>query len=283
MQLSPRYIRCDLIKTFFRILMCLGLIVIAAGMLYPLVFMILGSFKSSSEVLTIHPTFIPQKVIYDNYIEVARIIPLVRNISNSIIVTVSVTFLTAIISALAGYVFGKYRFPGRDVMFFLVLATMMIPVAVTLIPLFMLCSSLGWVNTYQGLIIPVCLNPFGIYLVTQFAKGIPSDYLDAGRIDGLSELRIFFNIALPLLKPPIAALVILTFYQEWDSLLWPMVIAQDPAYWTLPIGIQTVGFSRGTNFGAHLAIASISVAPILIIYIIFQKQFVRGVVLSGIK
>jgi multiple sugar transport system permease protein len=234
-------------------------------------------------MLTMNPSFLPREWTLVNYRQASNVFNILRCFANSVIVSTSVTLLVIFSSSLSGYVFAKFRYPGREFLFVIVLVCLMVPAAVTLIPLFLLVKDLGWVNTYAGLIVPVAISPFGIYLVRQFSLGIPSDYIDAARVDGLSEFWIWLRIVTPFLKPVMSILVILTFFVQWDNLLWPMVIAQSPKVWTLPLGIMTVRYAGSGGFGAYIASATVSIVPILIVYAIFQREFKRGVTLTGLR
>jgi multiple sugar transport system permease protein len=250
---------------------------------FPFIWMILGSFKPVSEVLTISPTFLPRNFTWGNYKEASNVFNIPRCFINSVIVSSGITVLVIFTSSLAGYVFAKFRYPGRNFLFVLVLICLMVPIPVLLIPLFLVVKTFGWVNTYWGLIIPMGANAFGIYLVRQFSLGIPNDYIDAARVDGLKEFLIYLRVILPLLKPVVSALVILNFFVQWDNLLWPLVIAQKPRVWTLPIGIMTTRYALSGGFGAYLASATVAIVPVLIIYVFFQRELKRGITLTGLK
>jgi multiple sugar transport system permease protein len=250
---------------------------------FPFFWMILGSFKPVSEVLTIHPTILPRQFTWNNYKEASNVFNIPRTFANSLIVCTCITVLVIFTSSLAGYVFAKFQYPGRNVLFVLVLICLMVPIPVILIPLFLVVKTLGWVNTYLGLIVPLGISAFGIYLVRQFALGVPSDYVDAARVDGLSEFSIYLRIVIPLLKPVISALVILNFFVQWDNLLWPLVVAQKPRVWTLPVGIMTTRYALSGGFGAYLASATVAIVPVLAVYFIFQRELKRGITLAGLK
>jgi multiple sugar transport system permease protein len=194
-----------------------------------------------------------------------------------------ITVLTLFTSSLSGYVFAKFEFPGRNRIFILVLAMMMIPFSITLIPSYALMVRFHWINNYLALIIPVAFNPFGIFLMRQFMHGIPNELLDAARIDGSGEWQIFFRIVLPLSTAGLAALGILTFIGQWDNFLWPLVIIDDPDLYTIPLGLAQFRGRVGTNVGGLAAAAMVAVLPVLIMYLFAQRRFIEGITLSGLK
>ncbi len=253
-------------------------------MVAPFYWMIVTSFKPRSEVLVFPPTWWPSEPTLAPWRELTEL----RGgfhifFRNSVFVTVSTTLLVLFTSAVSGYVFAKFEFPGRRVLFVILLSMMMIPFNVSLIPLYQLMANLKWTNSYWALIIPSVYSPFGIFLMRQFMHSIPSDLMDAARIDGASEWRIFFRIVLPLSTAAIGALGIFTFMGVWDDFLWPLVILDEPSLYTLPLGLSQLRGRFGSDVGTMTAGATVSVLPILIVYFFAQRRFIEGIALTGLK
>ncbi|WP_320130635.1 carbohydrate ABC transporter permease [uncultured Sphaerochaeta sp.] len=217
-----------------------------------------------------------------NYIKVIKNFNILVNLRNSIIVTFSACILNGLISSMAAYAFAKKHFPFRDKLFAIYLATLMIPGQVTMIPVFIIMKNLGLMNTYIALILPI-INAFGVFLIRQFMVSLPNDLLDAARIDGCGENRIFFTIVIPLVQPVLVSLVIFTFISSWNDFLWPLIIASKPSMKTLTLAIAALEGSYSTNYGLVMAGATFTFFPPFILYMFLQKQFVEGIALSGIK
>lgn len=250
----------------------------------PFVWMILGSFKTQGELLKVPPTWWPQTPTLDNYRQLFSKESFPRYFFNSTLVAVCVTAGNVIFCSMVGYALAKLTFRGRKLVFTLVMGTLLIPGMVTFVPLFVLVANLGLVDSYPGLILPFLVTPFGVFLMRQFIIGLPDELLDAGRVDGASELRIFRQIILPLCGPGVATLGILTFLGSWNNFLWPLVVAQTQEHYTLPVALAL--FSTGqnvTNYGLLLAGATVVVVPIVIVFLIFQRRFIEGIASTGIK
>jgi multiple sugar transport system permease protein len=202
---------------------------------------------------------------------------------NSFFVATVVTAIRLLTSALAGYVFAKFRFPGNRIIFLMILSVMMIPGPVFLLPTYQIVRYLGMLNSYWALIVPSLYTPFGIFLMRQYMHSIPTDLVDAARIDGCSEYRIFFQIVLPLCGPVIAALGIFEFMWNWDNLLWPLVVLNKRKLYTLPIGLALFSNHRGSDYALIMAGSTIAVIPVIIVYLIFQRWFIQGIALTGMK
>jgi multiple sugar transport system permease protein len=249
-----------------------------------IVWMFLGSLKSASEIVRMPPTILPENPSLESFMTVLSEHAFGRYFFNSVVVAVPVVLLVLFTSSLAGFVFAKYQFPGKEVIFTAILGTMMIPAAVTLLPLFRLVSEFGWADTYQALILPTAVSAFGIFLMRQFIEDMPDELIDAGRIDGASDWWIYARIVLPLSTSALSALAIFTFLGNWDSYLWPLVIIYKPAMRTLPVGLTyLMGWSSRPRYDLFLTGATITVVPVIVFYSIFQRQFVRGVALTGLK
>lgn len=252
-------------------------------MVLPIAIMITTSLKMPEKVFAIPVEWIPNPIRWENYSEAAKIAPLARYLFNSIFVGVGTSALILITSALAGYGFAKYRFKGRESLFIAVLSTMMIPFQVIMIPLFVIVRDFGWLNSYAGLILPMAVSAFGVFMMRQFILTIPNELIDAARIDGASEPRIFFGIILPLCKGPLTALGIITFLDNWNSLLWPLIIITHEEMRPFALGLSDFQNSYGTAYHYVLAAATVATLPILVAFLALQKQFIRGVLLSGMK
>ena len=250
----------------------------------PFVWMILGGFKTQGELLRVPPTWWPENPTLDNYRSLFSQQGFLRYFANSTFVAVCVTTANVIFCSMVGYALAKLTFRGKKLVFALVMGTLMVPGMVTFVPLFVLVTNLGLTDTYLGLILPFLVTPFGVFLMRQFIVGLPDDLLDAGRIDGAGELRIFRQIILPLCGPAVATLGILTFLGSWNSFLWPLVVAQTQEHYTLPVALAL--FANGqnvTNYGLLLAGATVVVVPILVVFLIFQRRFIEGIATTGIK
>jgi multiple sugar transport system permease protein len=258
----------------------LGAIVMVA----PFYWTFITSFKSREEVLVFPPTWWPKEPTLQHWLfEDMSIGSFPIFFRNSLFVTITITLFILFTSALVGYIFAKHQFKGRDLMFLGVLSMMMIPFNISIIPLYALIVDLHWNNTYWALIIPSIFSPFGIFLMRQFMFSIPNELIDAARIDGASELGIFLRIILPLSTAPLAALAIFTFVFQWDDFLWPLVVIDDPALYTLPLGLSQFRGRTGTNVGELAAASMVAVLPVLIVYFLAQRRFIEGIALTGLK
>ncbi|MDQ3412396.1 MAG: carbohydrate ABC transporter permease, partial [Chloroflexota bacterium] len=261
-------------------------IVLAIGagiMVLPFVYMISTSFKSTSEVFAVPLQWIPELLRWDNYTTALREYAIGRYFLNSLVVGVAVTALNLLTCSLAGYSFAKFTYRGRDLLFGVVLATMMIPLASMIIPLYLVVRDLGWIDSYWGLIIPAGTSAFGIFLMRQHMLAIPNDLLEAARLDGGSEPRIFLEIVLPLSRTALASLAIFIFMWNWDSFLWPLLVVTQDELRTLPLGVALFESSYGTNYPQLMAIAFLAMIPVLIVFLLLQRHFIQALTMSGIK
>jgi len=249
----------------------------------PFVYMLSTSLKSLNEVFATPVQWIPSELRWDNFSTAWREHPIERYFKNSIIVAVSVTFLNLLTCSLAGYAFAKFSFPGRNLMFGIVLATLMIPLASMIIPLFMVVKTLGWVDTYWGLILPAGTSAFGIFLMRQHMLTIPNDLIEAARLDGASEPRIFGGLILPMSKTALSSLAIFIFMWNWDSFFWPLLVTTNEKYRTLPLGIALFESSYGTNYPQLMAVALMAMLPVLIVFLVLQRNFIEALTMSGVK
>jgi len=262
-----------------------GLALGAFFMLLPFAWMIVSSFMSAAEIMARPLRWLPAELQLRNYEALAAAIPLGNMYANSLIVTISITVGVLLTSSLAGYGFAKFHFPGRDILFVLVLATMMIPFFVVLIPIFFLVRQLGWMDSYLGLIVPNIVTAFGIFLMRQYMLTLPDELLDAARIDGASELAIYWRIALPLAGPALGALAILAFVYHWNSFLWPLVVIRSRELATIPIGLNSlrVYASSPEVINLQMAGAALAIIPVVAVFAVLQRHFVRGIALTGLK
>jgi ABC-type glycerol-3-phosphate transport system permease component len=254
-------------------------------MLFPMVWMLFSMFKTEQEMFDYPPRLLPREFS----LEVLQYMWSQRNFSrmflNSSIVATTVTVLTVLTSAYIGFVWAKYEFRYRDLLFYLVVATMMIPLPVLLIPHFQIVLWLQWVNTYQALIVPFALSAFGIFLMRQFMQAFPDELLEAARLDGASALRTFLQIVLPTMAPACAALGTITFLHQWESLLWPIVVANASEMQTLSVGLAsfTSQTAENSTLMNPFAGAFIAAAPLIVMFLLFQRKIVQGIAITGLK
>jgi multiple sugar transport system permease protein len=260
-----------------------GLAVGAVIMLAPLVWMVLASFKSLPEILTYPPTLLPKSLRTANYETVLTQSNYPRYFLNSVIVALVSVASILVTSSLAGYAFAKFQFPGRNILFILVLATLMIPFQVRVIPLYVLVSDLGLLNSYAGLVLPSLVDAFGIFLMRQFIQSIPTDLMDAARADGASEPRIFLSIVLPLVTPALSALAIFTLIVSWESFLWPLLVASSTELYTLPLGLSQFAGKFLTRVDLQMAASTLTVLPLLAVFLVMQRRFIEGIATTGGK
>ena len=253
--------------------------------LYPMFWMIITSFKTYSESLTWPPSVFPRKFILSNYQLVFSTPNFFRYFLNSCIYAIGGTFLAVLFSSMGGYGFAKYKFKGQHVLFVIILATMMVPGQVTLIPVFLICKLFGWIDTYLGLIIPGLAGAFGLFMIRQFAMGVPNDFFEAARIDGAGEFRIYTTVFIPLILPALTTLVVLDFMARWNDLFWPLIILNSNKMRTMQLALTTLFRTlQDTRWSELCAALTIAAMPVLILYSSFQKYFTRGIVLtSGVK
>jgi multiple sugar transport system permease protein len=252
-------------------------------MVLPFLWMVSTSFKPEREVFTFPPSFLPHNITIANYTALFQRLNFARYFLNTVLVAACTTCFGLFINSLAGYAFAKIPFPGRDGLFVLILATLMVPGSVTVIPSFLVIKAMGLVNTYFGLIIPGLANAFGIFLLRQFIKTIPDELIEAAQIDGASEFWIFTRVILPLAKPALATLGLFTFMGSWNSFFWPLIIATDEKVYTLPVAIAVLSGQYGGEFALQMAGATVVVAPILIVFLFLQRYYISGIAMTGIK
>lgn len=265
----------------------IGLLVLLIGgvwMLLPLGWMLSASLMPLSEVIKVPPVwFAPTKYTVGNFSEVWFNIGFWRFSLNSAFVALTITTCQLLTSTMAGFAFARYEFPGRTVIFIVILSTLMIPFQVIMIPLFIMMAKMGLVNTYWGMIVPAIVTPFGIFLMRQFMLSVPKSLLEAARIDGASEPYIYARIMLPLSKPAIAALTIFTFLSAWDDFLWPLIIINSKQKWTLPIAMSRFTEQYISQTHLQMAGAAVMFLPVLFVFLLMQRNFIEGVAMTGLK
>lgn len=261
-----------------------GIVLTIGGILFllPFVWMILSSFKPENEVVQIPPTLWPNQFTIENFKNLFENMNFGVYLKNTLII-VLFSFFGLFLNAMAGFAFAKYKFKGRQTLFMMVLATMMIPGQVTMIPVYLILNSIGLTNTMVGIVLPTLVGAFNIFLFRQFMSTIPDELLEATRLDGAGEFRILMQIVLPISKPILAVQAILTFIAGWNSFLWPLIIANDEKLYTLSVGLSLLKGQYGGNYALQMAGAAFMVVPIMAIFIYFQKHIIENFSISGMK
>jgi multiple sugar transport system permease protein len=250
----------------------------------PTIWMLGASLMTSAELFSPTIRLLPSEPRIDNYITVFAQFNFARYLTNSIIVTGSVIVLNLIFCPMVGYGLAKFKFPGRNVLFLFIMATIMVPFAAILIPLYLLVRDLGWINSYQAMIVPFAMTAIGVFLMRQFAYSIPDDYIEAARIDGASELGIYLRIIVPLMQPAMITLAIITFVLVWDEFLWVLVVTTTDQYRTLPIGLVKFREAYQTRWELIMAGSTVAAAPAVLLFVLLQRRFLEGIAsLSGMK
>ncbi|EAH0802334.1 carbohydrate ABC transporter permease [Listeria monocytogenes] len=251
-------------------------------MILPFIWMVLSSLKTDAEILKIPPTIWPETFTLDNFTKLFTEMDFAIYLKNTLII-VFFSFFGLFLNAMAGCGFAKFKFKGKNKLFYLVLATMMIPGQVTMIPVYLLLNAAGLTNTMTGIVLPGLVGAFGIFLFRQFMSTISDDLLEAARLDGASEFYIFWRIVIPISRPVLAVQGILTFIAGWNSFLWPLIIANDEKFYTLSVGLQLLKGQYGSNYALQMAGATFMVIPIILIFMTFQKYILKGFNVSGMK
>ncbi len=263
----------------FFALLCLSLVFT----LFPFIWMLSTSFKSPGEIFSQTPTFIPVQATFDNYRNLLQSAALGRSFLNSLVFAIGMTILSVLCNAMAAYGFAKLSFPGREKIFALLLLTMIVPGQVTMMPVFLILKTLGFLNSFVGLIIPGIASVFGIYMLRQFMQAIPEEILEAARIDGCSEYRIFFSIMLPLCRPVLATLAIFSFIGAWNEFFWPLVIMLRDDMQTLPVALANLNGQFNTDWGLLMAGSVLVVVPVILVFLLAQKHYIKGIAAGGVK
>lgn len=269
--------------TFGRIVIYILMILGAITMFFPFIWMVLSSLKGQTELLQTPPTFFPKDLVLGNYKKVLEMMPFAQYYANSLITASLNTLIGIFTSALGGYVFAKYHFRGKELLFWLFISCMMIPYDTLMVPLYKSMVGLNWNNTYLVLTIPYFVNIFGLFLMRQFMDSIANDYIEASVIDGCGQYKTFFKIVFPMVKPAVAALVVCLFMGSYNSFLWPLISVNSRDLFTLPVGMAALQSDRGRQIDLIMAASTMAVVPIFLIFCVAQKQFVTGLTMGGVK
>lgn len=255
----------------------------ALTMVLPFLWMLSTAFKTSEETFRYPPTLIPEIVTFENFAKAWRAAPFGRYYLNSLLVTVTVTVSQVLLCSLAGFVFAKFRFWGRGVLFTLVLAKLMIPMQVLIVPLYLLIIRLHLKDSLAGIILPDVMGAFGIFMLRQFIMSLPDELLDSARLDGCSDLGIFWRIILPLMRPALSTFAIIIFMNIWNDFLWPLIVISSPDKRTLPLGLAVFADEYLTSYNLAMAGTLIVLVPVIVVFAIFQRQIIDNVARSGLR
>lgn len=271
-------------KILADILLYAFLIFISIFMILPFVWMLSTSFKLPQDIFGYPPRLIPENPVLDNYFYIFQEKNLLRVLANTFFVALSTTLLSLFFTALGGYGFAKFNFLGKNILFALLLATMIIPGAVMMVPSFVIMRELGWVDKFWPLIVPGAANAFGIFFFRQYISTINDELMDAARIDGASEFKIFWSIILPIIAPGMTSLGLIFFMRSWNDYLGPLIYLKSPQLHTITLAINALSGSAGlTAWGEQMAMSVVSLIPLLIIFLIFQRRFVEGIMAGAVK
>lgn len=259
------------------------LVVGALVMFFPIYWIFATAIRPADQLFNGTFDLIPESFVWSNFVESWNKLPFALFYINSIAIAVIAVVVTVFINLLAGYTFAKYRFPGRDILFFMLLATLMIPIQVIMVPEFLVVAKLGWVNTWWGVLVPRAAEAFGIFMVRQFMVSIPDELIQAARLDGAGEFQIFWKIILPNSWPVVAVLTIFTFMWRWNDFSWPLIVLQDQTSYTVPLGLNLMKGLYFTDWTGIMSMSLVSILPMLIIFVFFQRYFVQGISSSGLK
>ncbi len=251
--------------------------------LAPLAWMVSASFMPAGDANSYPPRLLPRVFTTEHYVALFTRLHLARAFANSAIVAVSATLVSLVVNALAGYAFAKLRFAGRDRTFQILLGALVIPAQVGMLPLFLLLKAMGLVNTMVAVVIPFMASVFGIFMIRQYALSIPDELLDAARVDGASEGRIFVSIVLPVLKPILVTLAVFTFLSAWNEFMWPLIVLSDDAKYTLPVALASLSGEHVQDTELMMAGSVLTVLPVVIVFLALQRAYIRGVMLGSVK
>jgi len=256
----------------------------AAIMIVPFLWMISSSLKSQFQIFLTPPVWIPNPAIWSNYPDALNALPFGQAYLNSFIVATIVVVSTLVTSSMAAYSFARIQFPFRDVLFVLFLAMLMVPIQVTIIPLFLIMKNLGWVNSLASIIVPFSLfNAFGVFLLRQFIKGMPIEMEEAAIVDGANRWTLYWRITLPLIKPALSALAIFTFLGQWNNFFYPLIMLSSPDKFTVPLMLNQFRGEYTVDWALMMAASAIAIIPVLIVYVIGQRYIIEGIAITGLK
>lgn len=260
-----------------------ALVALAVVALAPLAWMLSVSVMPQGEASAFPPPLLPPALTFDNYQALFARAGMGRYFANSLIVSGAITLGALLVNTMAGYAFAKLRFRGRDRLFQVLLAALVIPAQVAMLPLFLMMKGMGLVNSFGAVIIPALATVFGIFLVRQYARSIPDELLEAARIDGAGEFRIFFQIVLPMLKPVLVTLTIFTFMAAWNDFMWPLIVLTDQDNYTLPVAIAALSREHVQDVEMMMAGAVVTVIPVLLLFLALQRYYIQGLLLGSVK
>lgn len=260
-----------------------ALVVLMVLTLTPLLWMVSASLMPQGEASTYPPPLVPSRFTFEHYRALFTQLNLDRYFFNSTLIALAVTAISLLFNSMAGYAFAKFRFPGRNRIFRFLLAALVIPAQVAMLPLFLLLKQMGLINTYWGVIIPGMVTIFGIFLVRQYALSIPDDLLDAARMDGASEWRIYWSVVLPLCRPILVTLAIFTFMTAWNDFMWPLIVLNDNSMYTLPVALANMSGEHVQDTELMMAGAVLTVLPVLLVFVVLQKHYIDGIMLGSVK
>jgi alpha-1,4-digalacturonate transport system permease protein len=261
----------------------LFLVIGAALMVFPLYWMFATAVRPKKEIFGGGFDLVPSTLAWSNFSEAWNKLPWDQFYINSIAIALIAVVVTVFINLLAGYTFAKYKFPGRDFLFLLLISTLMIPIQVIMVPEFFIVSKLGWVNSWWGVLVPRAAEAFGLFMVRQFMVSIPDELIEAARLDGAGEFTIFRKVVLPLSWPVIAVLTIFTFMWRWNDFAWPLVVLQERASYTVPLGLSLMKGQYYTDWTGMMSMSLLSIIPMLLVFVFFQRYFVQGIASTGMK
>jgi alpha-1,4-digalacturonate transport system permease protein len=254
-----------------------------AVMFLPVLWIVLSSFKGLNEIYRIPPTFLPEHWITSNYAGALERFPFLRYLTNSVVVTVVATAITLAINSMAAFALSKYRFPGRDAIFLVILGTLMIPLQVIMLPVYLVIAKLGMANSLWGIIIPPSATPTGVFLLRQYMLTIPDELIEAARIDGAGEFRIYWQVVLPLTRPALAVLTVFSVMWRWNDFLWPLIVINQDRLFTLQLGLARFRGELVTDWHYVLAMTVLSIIPITLVFAVLQRYLVSGIATTGLK
>jgi multiple sugar transport system permease protein len=280
-ELRERGVRSSRWTTPVAVHLMLGLAALAVAV--PLVWAVKSSLGTNAELQATPVQWLPTSLHFENYTDGLVAQPFSTYFLNSFIVAVAVTITTVVASALAGYGFAKFSFPGRSLLFAIVIVSLMIPFQAIMIPLFIQVRSYGWLDSLVGLIIPGAVSGFGIFLMRQFMRGIPDALCEAARIDGANELQVFWRVVLPLARSSLAALAALTFLASWNNFLWPLIVVQSTRTMTVPLGLAQFQGTDLTNYVEIIAVSLVAAIPVVALYVVMQRQIITSFATTGVK
>ncbi|MFE9424866.1 carbohydrate ABC transporter permease [Kitasatospora sp. NPDC006697] len=266
-----------------QVLLTAALLVLLALTAAPLYWLVVASTHSSQQIFTRPPKLLPGDQLGANLSHLQASVGFGRVVLNSVLIAGAYTLLGGIVCTLAGYGFAKYRFRGRGFLFSVLLLALVVPSQLTIVPLFKMMVNLGWLNTYQAVLLPNLALPFGIFLMRQSMKSLPDELLQAGRIDGCGELRLFFKVALPTMRPNLAALAMFLFLFQWNDFLWPLVVLRDPSSYTIPVSLASLTGSSDVDYGQLLTGTAAGAIPMAVLFLFLQKHFVSGMLAGAVK